>query len=379
MIAFLAIFLSLYTLLHLYAFTWIRVAGNLTPLSAAALALFMIVMIVAPLIVRMLENRGTGRCARIMALVGYTWMGVLFLLVSAFIVIDVYRVVLFLIDLAWGRSLSFLSLPAGSYLALSMAVVAVVALFGWFDARVVRSEHIQLLTSKIPPEISPLRIVQISDVHLGLIVRQARLKRIMSQVKKAEPDLFVSTGDLVDGRIDDPEALARLFETVQPRYGKFAVTGNHEHYAGLDSALTFTRKAGFRLLRGEALTVSDAVNVVGVDDSAGPGYSSSGNGEGKAVLSRVPKEIFTLLLKHRPDVDRESLGLFDLQLSGHLHGGQVFPFILLTRIFYHFIEGLYTLDKGSSLYVSRGSGTWGPPFRFLAPAEVTIIDVVREP
>ena len=156
------------------------------------------------------------------------------------------------------------------------------------------------------------------------------------------------------------------------------MTGNHEFYAGLAQALAFTTRAGFRVLRGEAVTMPGVMNVVGVDDPSGPGYGSSSKGE-RELLSGEKNGMFTLFLKHRPSVGKESLGLFDLQLSGHLHGGQIFPFRYLTRLFYPFVEGLYRLPGGRSLYVSRGSGTWGPPIRFLAPPEVTIIDVKRAP
>jgi len=376
MVSFLTIFFFLYSLLHLYVFTRIRASFGASPMVSLALALFMIVMIFAPIIVRLSESAGWGFFGRIMAFVGYTWMGVLFLLVSALIVIDAYRLVLYLLAAVSGIDLSFLTVSGRSYLALSIAVVAVIAVSGWFDARIIRSERITV--TKIASEVSPLRIVQISDVHLGLLVRQGRLKRIMVEVRKAEPDLLVSTGDFVDGQMNDLDGVAELPERVNPKYGKFAVTGNHEFYAGLDQALAFTRKAGFRVLRGEALTIPGVINLVGVDDPAGPGYGSSSKGE-RALLSQVPDGRFTLFLKHRPGVDRESLGLFDLQLSGHLHGGQIFPFKLIVRLFYSFIEGLYRLPQGSLLYVSRGSGTWGPPIRFLAPPEVTIIDLVRVP
>ena len=99
-------------------------------------------------------------------------------------------------------------------------------------------------------------------------------------------------------------------------------------------------------------------------------------GPEKDILSGLPRDKFTLLLKHRPVANKDALGLFDLQLSGHAHKGQIFPFTILVRLFFPMISGLYDLPSGSSLYVSRGSGTWGPPIRFLSPPEVTVIDIV---
>ena len=172
-------------------------------------------------------------------------MGVVFLLGCALIVVDAYRLVLYLLGPVSGIDLSFLTLGREILFVLSVAAVSVIAISGWFAARNIRSERIRITTSKIAPEVSPLRIVQISDVHLGLIVRQDRLKRIMAQVTRAEPDLLVSTGDLVDGRMNDLDGVAELLETVNPKYGKFAVTGNHEFYAGLDQALAFTERQVF--------------------------------------------------------------------------------------------------------------------------------------
>jgi predicted MPP superfamily phosphohydrolase len=378
MITFLTLFFFLYSLLHFYVFVRFRAALAPSPLAAIVLTLFMVVMIIAPLLVRVSESAGWTLLARVTAFVGFTWMGLLFLLVCVLIVTDVYRLVLYVLAFASGWDLPFLSLSLKSYFVVSLIAVAVIAVTGWFSARNIRVGHITIPTSKISPAVGRVRIVQISDVHLGLIVREDRLRRIMAKVKDARPDIFVSTGDLVDGQMNDLRGLAQLLGAVSPRYGKFAVTGNHEFYAGLDQALDFTRKAGFRVLRGEAVTIPGVINIVGVDDPAGPGYSSSPTGEG-TLLSRVSNDEFTLFLKHRPDVDLESARLFGLQLSGHLHGGQLFPFRLIVRLFYPRIMGFYDLPKGSALYVSRGSGTWGPPIRFLTPPEVTIVDLVKAP
>ncbi|NIO03267.1 MAG: metallophosphoesterase, partial [Proteobacteria bacterium] len=220
-------------------------------------------------------------------------------------------------------------------------------------------------------------IVQISDVHLGLIVRHERLKRILTRFERAEPDLLVSTGDLVDGQIDSLKGLVEPLKAIKPKYGKFAITGNHEFYAGLDHALDFTEKAGFQILRGEASTIANMINIAGVDDATGEYFGLVKGVSEKELLSQLPRDKFTLFLKHRPISDGHAQGLFDLQLSGHTHRGQIFPFTLITRIFFSYDAGLVQLPNNSYLYTSRGSGTWGPPIRFLSPPEVTIIKLVH--
>jgi hypothetical protein len=194
----------------------------------------------------------------------------------------------------------------------------------------------------------------------------------------ANPDILVSTGDLVDGQIDNLFKLAEILKEVNPRYGKYAITGNHEFYAGLGNALNFTEKAGFKVLRGERLTLAGLINIAGVDDPQGKAYGIYRGMPEKELLSGLPREKFTLLLKHRPLVDRSALGLFDLQLSGHVHKGQIFPFSIITGLYYPIQAGFADLLNGSRLYVSRGLGTWGPPIRFLSPPEVTVIDLVHK-
>jgi uncharacterized protein len=184
-------------------------------------------------------------------------------------------------------------------------------------------------------------------------------------------------GDLVDGQADHLSAAAEMLRSVSAKYGKFAVTGNHEFYAGLPYSLSITKKAGFSMLRGEGVEIPGVIAIFGVDDPAGKSFGLANVVSEKDLLSSSPRKVFTLLLKHRPVVDKNAAGLFDLQLSGHIHGGQIFPFRYVTELFSPYGTGFFTLPGGGHLYVSRGSGTWGPPIRFLAPPEVTIIDLVH--
>jgi hypothetical protein len=204
------------------------------------------------------------------------------------------------------------------------------------------------------------------------MVRASRLDRILEQIRAAAPDLLISTGDLVDGQLDHMSELFELLREIQPRFGKYAITGNHEFYAGLEEALEFTRRAGFTVLRDEIAGDGGPICVAGVD------YRFRGAPDGELPLLKAADcDRFVLFLKHTPVARPETLGLFDLQLSGHTHRGQIFPFGLVTGIIYPMQAGLYSLDRGSRLYTSRGSGTWGPPMRVGAPPEVTIIELVR--
>ncbi len=368
---FLLTFFLLYGGLHYYLFSKFRYGLHPGALPLILVGIFLCLMIAAPLLVYTAGKHGWETSARLGAHGAYLWMGFAFLFFAGSLALDLYRL------LAYGgvffRKAGVPSPTPFLQFLLPLLFALSAATYGYFEALHIRTERITIRTPKLAREAGPLRVVQISDVHLGLIVREGRLSRILNEVKKSRPDLFISTGDLVDSQINHLRELTRLLQEIQPRHGKFAVTGNHEFYAGLPQALDFTRQAGFTLLRGQGITIGGLLNLAGVDDPAGgPG---AGLGE-RELLSGLPRDRYTILLKHRPVIDPESLPFFDLQISGHTHRGQIFPFVILTRIFFPYYSGYFRLAGESLLYVSRGSGTWGPPIRFLAPPEVTVYDLV---
>jgi predicted MPP superfamily phosphohydrolase len=374
---FLLTFFILYGSMHLYAFLKAKAAFAFGIHTGIYVALVMIIMVFAPVIVRLSERAGFEFFARLMSYIGYTWMGIMFLFVSASLVIDFYRILIYLSSFILRKDLNLFIPSIKSSFFISLLLSFIIGIYGYFEAKDIHTEKVIIETHKIPEAIHKLKIVQISDVHLGLLVREERLNRILKEVKLANPDIVVSTGDLVDGQIDNLLRLAEILKEVNPRFGKFAITGNHEFYAGLDQALNFTEKAGFTILRGERLTVAGMINIAGVDDPQGKAYGIFRDIPENELLSGLSGEKFTLLLKHRPLVEKSSLGLFDLQLSGHVHNGQIFPFSIITGLYYPTQAGFANLPNKSCLYVSRGSGTWGPPIRFLSPPEVTIIELVH--
>jgi predicted MPP superfamily phosphohydrolase len=265
-----------------------------------------------------------------------------------------------------------------AFLALA-GLSAALCVYSCFEATRIRSEHLRVHSDKLPEATNRIRIAQISDVHLGLLVRHRKAAAIAELVRNARPDLFVATGDLVDGQINHLDGLSEIFREIRAPLGKFAVTGNHEFYAGIGQSLEFTRRAGFTVLRGEAVTPGAVLRIVGVDDPAGRGFGTAPGGAEEELLGTGPSPLFTLLLKHRPFLSSAARKAVDLQLSGHTHNGQIFPFRLLVRIWYPLLSGRYDSKSGAVLYTSRGTGTWGPPMRFLSPPEVTIIDIERPP
>jgi len=375
---FLLTFFLIYGGMHLYLFARIRGAFHLGAWGNIGLAIFVVIMVLAPIIVRLSERYGYEAFARFMSYTGYIWMGVLLLFFTISLFFDLYRLLIYTGGLILHRDLSYLRIPPIHLFILPLLISLGINTYGYFEAKNIRIEKMTIKSAKIPEASGRIRIVQISDVHIGLIVRNERLQRMVEEVKKAEPDILVSTGDLVDGQLNNLEGPTALLRDIRPRLGKFAITGNHEFYAGIREALDFIQDAGFVVLRGEGLNVAGLINIAGVDDPAGTRYGLSIGISENIALSKLSGKYFTLLLKHQPAVNGAATGSFDLQLSGHTHGGQIFPFNLVTSRFFAYHRGYFNLPNHAYLYVSRGAGTWGPPIRFLSPPEITVIDLIHD-
>lgn len=376
MTMFLLAFFLMYGTAHAYFYLKTISVFRLERWARGSLVLFLVLMVSAPVLIRVAERKGFEPASLALGYAGYLWMALLFFFFTFSLGLDIVRLPTRFTGAASRMGFARL-IPSGrGAYALAVAYTLAASVYGYFEARNIHVEHLVIHSPKIPKSVGSLRIVQISDVHLGLFIDRERLRRIVETVQGLNPDLVVSTGDLVDGQAGSLRGFAGELRPLHPRYGMFAVTGNHEYYVGIDNSVAFHRDAGFTLLHGEHLAVAGTIELVGVDDMVGARMGIPAKDE-HALLASLPRDRFVLFLKHRPVVPAASAGLFDLQLSGHLHGGQLFPFFFLTRMAFPVWNGLTLLPKGSRLYLSRGTGTWGPPLRFMAPPEVTLIELVH--
>ena len=373
---FLLLFFLIYGAFHLYAFVKAKGVFRITGWRNLFAFMFILMMIAMPVITRVSEHSGYELLAMVTAYVGYIWMGFLFFFVSTALFMDVVAVAC--VSTQWLFRFSPVKWPFSRKSALCIPVIIAFAacVYGVYEADDIRIETVTLETDKLPPDRDKLRIAQISDLHLGLIVREDKLNQVASKIESIHPDILVSTGDLVDGQLARLNGLSDIFRQINPPYGKFAVTGNHEFYVGINQSQDFTQKSGFQLLRGEFVHIENWLTVIGLDDQVAV-RMGLGNDREDRLFDAVDSEKFVLLLKHRPTVNPENIRNVNLQLSGHIHKGQIFPFNLLVRLVYPIPIGLSSPAEGYSLYVSRGTGTWGPPFRVFSPPEITVIDLVK--
>ncbi len=303
---FLITFLSLYGGMHVYAF--VRLRGTFSPgqTAQALLAGALLLMTLAPLLVRLAEGAGLERTAAWIAWPGYIWMGSIFIFCATLLAADTLRAAAWIAHQFYGTAIpGFLTAAITCETALLIALLA--SGYALYEVRSIRTEHVAVTTDKLPPTVRRIRIVQISDVHVGLLFHESRLESVLQAVRAAHPDILVSTGDLVDGRLSREDVLkhldkmAAMIAAVPTKGGKFAVTGNHEYYAGLEQALAFTRKAGFTVLRNQSVSLPEGITISGVDDAAGRRANLPAAMEPEAELLRsLPQGQFQLLLKHRP-------------------------------------------------------------------------------
>lgn len=363
MLTFMSVALLIYGSMHLYAFGkgWMAFPHSFG--LALALTLAGTVLTFSPLLVWYMEKQSWHGATVVTAWVSYTWMGFLFLFFCIGLVFDLGHAFATLLHFKWPLN------DAIAFRAVGLLALAALG-YGLIEARQIQVEEINITTPKLAS--GRVTIAQISDLHLGMMTGDEFLDRVMSKLRGIKPDIVVATGDIVDGQGDGLDALAPRFKTYTPPLGAYAVTGNHEHYAGLDNSLRFLRSAGFTVLRGES-AVAGGIMLVGIDDPGTREPDQPARPGTRKALEPVTRDDFIVLLKHQPVVDGDTP--FDLQLSGHIHGGQIFPFVYLTRLFYGVHTGLTRLADGRLLYVNRGAGTWGPPIRLFAPPEITLITI----
>ncbi len=307
----------------------------------------------------------------------FSWMGFLCLFTCVAVFVEtslwIYR---------WVCSIRAHSTDDGSRplrmpMRLALIVSVGLCIYGAIEAAIPRVTYLTLRVPTLPPGARRIRVVHLADLHLGATMRGARLARVITVIQAQQPDVIVSSGDLLDSDLGLDPRLAQMLRELRPRYGKFACPGNHEGYVGQKRVAAFCQAAGFTLLEDQGLLVAeDQIAIIGVRDP-GPGIYHGTEGTSETALwGAFGKAPFVLILKHRPDVSRMAIAGFGLQLSGHLHGGQIFPFHLLVRYVYPVCFGLSRVGPRGFLHVSRGAGTWGPPIRLGAPPEIAVIDIL---
>jgi predicted MPP superfamily phosphohydrolase len=310
--------------------------------------------------------------------VAYTWLGVVFFLVLSLGLSDLVKVIAVRrevgvpVDPERRQAIARLFGGAAAVLGIGASGVGVASALS-----PVAVSRVRVAIDRLGKAKSGYRIVQISDVHVGPTIGHDFIVEIVARINALDPDLIAITGDLVDGSVADLAEHVAPLAKLRAKDGVFFVTGNHEYYSGADAWIAHLgTKLGVRVLRNEHVRIGgeDGFDLAGIDDA-----SAHADGHGadlrKALDGRDASRACVLLAHQPRGIDlADKLGV-DLQLSGHTHGGQIVPWNFLVRLQQPFVAGLHKLAR-AQIYVSRGTGYWGPPMRVGAPAEITEIELV---
>ena len=222
----------------------------------------------------------------------------------------------------------------------------------------------------------PLKVVQITDLHVGKTIGKSKVDALVARVNGLDADMVVITGDLVDLEADEIGDALDALAMLESRYGTFYVSGNHEYFHGIEGILEHLKSLHVRVLDNENLQIG-GINLVGIHDLMGNRMKHSMRPNLEKALEGVDEELPTILLSHQPKILKNfnPTKRVDLVLSGHTHGGQIFPFGLLVLLDQPYLYGLYTHSKETQVYVSSGAGYWGPPLRVGAPSEIAILNL----
>ena len=322
---------------------------------------------------------------RTVGVVPFVWLGAMVLLVFWFGATDLLRLAHFVVSKMAGFALEperRLLIARATALAGFVLVAALTAAAVWNAARAPAVTTIEVRVSRLPRALDGFVIVQLCDLHLGGS-RGDRpwMEKIVAQVNALSPDLIAVTGDLVDASPEHILAEVAPIAGLRARHGVYFVTGNHEYYSGLHEWLPVFRELGLHVLRNSRVVIGEGAasfDLLGVDDDAGHGLGGSlAAALEKAAAGRDPERA-AVLLAHQPKIAREAAALgIDLVLAGHTHGGQIWPFSAFVRLQQPYLRGLYEVSARTRLYVSDGTGTWGPPMRLGTRNEIVRV-VLRE-
>ncbi|MBS1131108.1 MAG: Metallophosphoesterase [Proteobacteria bacterium] len=265
----------------------------------------------------------------------------------------------------------------------AIAVLGLASLFtlvGYVNARrLARVVTVDIPLANLPKELAGFTIVQLSDIHVGPTIKREYVQAIVDRVNQLDADLVAITGDVVDGSVEDLRAHTAPLGSLRSRHGSYVVTGNHEYYSGATAWMREFERIGLRGLHNRHVVIAHCgarFVLAGVTDFSAGAFDTGQASDPNTALAGSPPDLLRILLAHQPRsaTAAEAAG-FDLQLSGHTHGGQFWPWNFFVPLQQPFTAGLHQLGR-LMVYTSRGTGYWGPPKRFGAPSEITVLRLI---
>ncbi|MFZ5753473.1 MAG: metallophosphoesterase [Bacillota bacterium] len=309
----------------------------------------------------------------LLSLVGSYWLGAMFYFLQILVVMDLIRALMNVLKLWPGGVKGFP--PAAGLTALLLVIV--ILGYGFWNARNPQVVHYDITIPKKAGQLDKLHVVMVSDLHLGKIMDNRRLEKMVEIVNALNPDLILLPGDVIDENVGlfVEQNMMATFRRLNPKYGKFAALGNHEYIGRkVEEAIHYLEESGIQVLQDSYIKVEDSFYVVGRDERASERFSGRKRKSLAEVMTGIDYSLPIILLNHQPvELEEAKKEGVDLQLSGHTHRGQLFPNQLITSRIFEKDWG-YLRKEELQVIVSSGFGTWGPPIRVGNRPEV--VDIV---
>jgi predicted MPP superfamily phosphohydrolase len=364
-IIFFSVFFLLYGLINSYIFLrgWQAIPGD-SPLRTPYAVVFWVVAL-SFIAGRFIERVSITQFSTAIVWVGSFWFAAFAYFTLAALLVDALRLANAVVpffpafvteNLARTKAVLVLGVSGGVMIALTA---------GYFNAKNPRLKTLEISIPKSAGSLKILNVAVASDIHLGTIIGNGRLSSIVDSINNLHADLVLFPGDIVDEDLAPviKQNLGETLRTIKAKYGVFAVTGNHEYIGGVEDACKYLNDHGIRVLRDEVITVNGGVRIVGREDRSSGQFAGKRRKPLDELLGSVDKRFPVIMMDHQPIGLNEAMDAgVDLQLSGHTHHGQLWPFNWITEAIYEVSWG-YKKKEQTHYYVSSGVGTWGPPVR----------------
>jgi len=335
------------------------------------IALFWILVLAYP-VGRILESVAPAFAPSVLIKVGSIWLAVMLYLLVGFLLVDILRFINYISGL---HLLAFLSDKKTLIIAIIYTSTTLLTIIGYINAKTPRISQVAI---NLPAEYKishPIKIVATSDIHLGTIISNGRLKKLTEIINSQNPDIILLVGDTFDEDLGPVirNNMGEQLATLKAKYGAYAVTGNHEYFGNATEAVNYLQNHGITVLQDTTITVGGIVNLIGRNDRQSIRFLGKNRKTLEELVKEANQSLPSILMDHQPfNLEEAENNNITLQLSGHTHHGQLWPFNYITSAMFELSSGY--LKKGNThYYVSNGYGTWGPPVRIGNRPEIIVI------
>ena len=370
---FITIVLSVYTLVNYYIY--ITGLHALPENFRSVYSLIFLFLYLAYIIGRFLERKFLNSVSAFFVGIGSFWLGAMVYYLLFVLAADLLRLLNFIFGIF---PASFFSQEYNLFFFIGVnTVVILIIISGYLNAASPVIKKLNIKINKKAGELRSLRIVAASDIHLGTIINRKRLRKYVDIINSQSPDIILLPGDVVDEDIESviKQNCGEDLRALKAKYGIFAVTGNHEYIGGVEPSIKYLTEHGITELRDNTVKIADSFYVVGREDRASKGFAGIIRKPLNQLLEGVDRSLPLILMDHQPvRLEEAEKNGIDLQLSGHTHHGQLWPFNFITQKIYEVSMG-YKQKGSTHFYVSCGLGTWGPPIRTGNRPEIVVINL----